>query len=354
MPQVREVHGDTGRGRPVPPMGGSVEKIEEAGKVEKHGRETSFSTFSTPPERFTSDTPQRLDVLISQQLGITRTFAQKLIREGRVATDGAGFPHKIKPSRKIAAGEGVFVDVPPPERLEIEPENVPFEVLYEDPCLLVLNKPAGLVVHPAPGHWRGTLVHGLLFRYPGLGPFNNVMRPGIVHRLDATTSGLMLVAREQKTMDLLQKKFKERAVDKRYLALAQGIFPMEKSVLEGPIGRHPQNRLKMAVTERGRPSTTEYRVLWSQNGFSFVLCKLVTGRTHQIRVHMASAGHPLAGDVLYGAKELPGFNRVFLHSWRLTFTHPVTGQCLRFTCPLADELKRQMAVCLHGPQNSIP
>jgi 23S rRNA pseudouridine1911/1915/1917 synthase len=285
---------------------------------------------------------QRLDVLISRQLGVTRAFAQKLIKEGRVEIHG--FPHKVKPSRKTSAGENVAVFVPPPETLEIQPEDVPFQVVHEDPYLLVLDKPAGLVVHPAPGHWRGTLVHGLLFRYPDLGPFNNVMRPGIVHRLDATTSGLMLVARDQKTMDLLQTAFRERTMEKRYLALAHGVFPLREGVLEGPIGRHPQNRMKMAVVEGGRPSTTEYRVLWSRHGFSLVLCNLVTGRTHQIRVHMAAAGHPLAGDTFYGAKKLPGsdFNRVFLHSWRLTFTHPITGQRLRFTCPLADELKLRL------------
>ncbi|MDR1377061.1 MAG: RluA family pseudouridine synthase [Synergistaceae bacterium] len=310
-------------------MRGSLEGIEE------NGRSVS------PPECFTAGATQRLDVLVARQLGVTRAFAQKLIKENHVRIGGNGSSYNIKPSRKIAGGENVFVSVPPPETLEIQPEDVPFQVVHEDPYLLVVNKPAGLVVHPAPGHWRGTLVHGLLFRYPDLGPFNNVTRPGIVHRLDATTSGLMLVAREQKTMDPLQKAFKERSMEKLYLALAHGTFPRDAGVLEGPIGRHPRNRLKMAVIEDGRPSVTEYRVLWSRNGFSLVLCKLVTGRTHQIRVHMAAAGHPLAGDVLYGAKanDLPNFNRVFLHSWRLTFTHPITGQALTFTCPLPGELR---------------
>jgi 23S rRNA pseudouridine1911/1915/1917 synthase len=322
----------------VPQVRGSFEGIEKDGR----------GCFLSPPERFVSDTTQRLDVLISRQLGITRSFAQKLIEEGHVEVDSAGPSRKIsriskiKSSSKILAGESVAVSVPPPETLEIEPEDVPFEVVYEDPHLLVINKPAGLVVHPAPGHWRGTLVHGLLFRYPGLGPFNNVTRPGIVHRLDAATSGLMLAAREQRTMDLLQRKFKERTLEKHYVALAHGTFARWEGILEGPIGRHPQNRLKMAVVENGRPSVTEYRVLWSRNGFSLVVCRLVTGRTHQIRVHMAATGHPLVGDVLYGAKELPGFNRVFLHSWRLTFTHPITEQPLCFTCPLADELKLQL------------
>jgi 23S rRNA pseudouridine1911/1915/1917 synthase len=314
----------------------------------------------------------RADVFLSRRLGITRSFARKLVQEGRLerlsnrvagarvadsrTADGraARGSDKMKPSRQVVPGETYLVRVPPPETLEIEPEDVPFEVVYEDAFLLVVNKPAGLVVHPAPGHWRGTLVHGLLKRYPDMGPFNNVRRPGIVHRLDATTSGLMLAAREQRTMELLQKSFKERTMEKRYLALAHGTFAeaAREGVLEGPVGRHPAHRLKMAVVEGGRPSATEYRVLWSRNGFSLVVCGLLTGRTHQIRVHMAAAGHPLAGDTLYGAKEAPGpaqgsgpaqsplSGRVFLHSWRLAFTHPITGRALRFTCPLPDELRR--------------
>jgi 23S rRNA pseudouridine1911/1915/1917 synthase len=315
--------------------------------------EEQLDIYSPEAERLVSDREgERADVFLSRQMGITRSFAQKLIREGRLerlpdfSADSSSAPgkskSKLKPSHKIAVGETYLVRVPPPETLEIEPEDVPFEVVYEDAFLLVVNKPAGLVVHPAPRHWRGTLVHGLLKRYPDMGPFNNVRRPGIVHRLDATTSGLMLVAREQRTMELLQEAFRERTVEKRYLALTHGTFAAaaREGVLEGPIGRHPAHRLKMAVVEGGRPSVTEYRVLWSRNGFSLVLCKLVTGRTHQIRVHMSAAGHPLAGDTLYGAEETPGFERVFLHSWRLALTHPVTGQPLRFTCPLPAELIR--------------
>jgi 23S rRNA pseudouridine1911/1915/1917 synthase len=174
-----------------------------------------------------------------------------------------------------------------------------------------------------------------------MGPFNNVARPGIVHRLDATTSGLMLVAREQKTMESLQKAFAERRVGKKYIALAQGHFDRAEGILEGPIGRHPQNRLKMAVVEGGRPSSTGYQVLWSRGGASLVVCRLFTGRTHQIRVHMAASGHPLVGDALYGAPE-EGFNRVFLHSWRLDFCHPITSRPLSFTCPLSQELREYL------------
>jgi len=278
-------------------------------------------------EEFSACANQRLDVLISQHLGVTRSFAQKLIREGRVLLGSA---KKLKPSYKPHAETIVSVSVPPPETLDIEPEDVPFDVVYEDDYLLVINKPAGLVVHPAPGHWRGTLVHGLLFRYPNIGPFNNVARPGIVHRLDAGTSGLMLVAREQKTMELLQKAFADRQIEKKYIALVHGKLARSEGIIEKPIGRHPHNRLKMAVVQDGRPSATGYRVLWSRGGVSLVLCNLFTGRTHQIRVHMSGVGHPLIGDVLYGGKDISNSGRVFLHSWRLAFTHPVTGLPMSF------------------------
>lgn len=290
-------------------------------------------------ECFAVESRERLDVLIARHLSVTRSFAQRLVREGRVALAPSGKP---KPSFKPAPGTVVSVSAPPPETLEIEPQDVPFKVVYEDVCLLVVDKPAGLVVHPSPGHWRGTLVHGLLFRYPDIRAFgllNNVARPGIVHRLDVGTSGLMVVARDQKTMTELQRAFKERAVVKKYLALAQGEFNEAKGLFKDPIGRCPANRLRMAVVEGGRPAATEYRVLWSRGGYSLVVCGLLTGRTHQIRVHMAAAGRPLAGDTLYGAKKIEGFERVFLHSWQLAFVHPATGQPLSFRSPLSEELR---------------
>jgi len=282
-------------------------------------------------ENFSVCAEQRLDVLVSRHLGVTRSFAQKLIRNGRVELRKITSISKIKPSYKPNVDTIISVSVPPPETLDIEPEDVPFDVIYEDDYLLVINKPAGLVVHPAPGHWRGTLVHGLLFRYPNIGPFNNVARPGIVHRLDAGTSGLMLVAREQKTMELLQKAFAERQIGKKYIALVHGSFAQTEGIIEKPIGRHPHNRLKMAVVDDGRPSVTGYRVLWSRRGVSLVMCNLFTGRTHQIRVHMSDIGHPLIGDVLYGGKDVNSSGRVFLHSWKLAFTHPVTGVPMSFT-----------------------
>ena len=277
---------------------------------------------------------ERLDVFLARRLGVTRSFAQRLVREGRAFCDGA----KPKPALKVREGAVCRVAMPPPEELEIAPEPVDFRVVHEDDALLVVDKPAGLVVHPAPGHWSGTLVHGLMWRYPDMGPFNNVKRPGIVHRLDATTSGLMLVARRQGAMEALQEQFRDRSLEKEYLALVRGRLASAEGTLSGPIGRDPANRLRMTVIEGGRPALTGYRVLWCCGGLSLVLCTLHTGRTHQIRVHLAALGRPLVGDTLYGAPEEPGFGRVFLHSWRLAFSHPVTGARMAFRSPLPRDL----------------
>ncbi|GHV35292.1 pseudouridine synthase [Synergistales bacterium] len=304
-------------------------------------RERAESVETT--EHITAGETTRLDVLVSRSLGVTRSFARRLIEEDRVARS-SNITSRLKPSRKVTPGERFIVSVPPPDALDIEPEDVSFDVVYEDEFLLVVDKPAGLVVHPAPGHWRGTLVHGLLFRYPDIGLINNVRRPGIVHRLDATTSGLMLVARDERTLASLQNDFHDRHIKKEYIALAEARegFRQRAGILEGPIGRHPQNRLKMAVTEGGRSSATEYHILWERAGAALVVCNLLTGRTHQIRVHMSAFGHPLFGDTLYGAKRQEGFERVFLHSWRLTFAHPQTSQTMRFRRCLPEDLKARL------------
>jgi 23S rRNA pseudouridine1911/1915/1917 synthase len=294
------------------------------------------------------DSVGRADVLLAEKLGVTRSFARRLIDEGNVSwARGTGtVVPALKPSRAVGPGDVFSVLMPPVEALELEPEDVPFDVVYEDDFLLVVNKPAGLVVHPSPGHWRGTLVHGLLFRYPDMGPFNNVARPGIVHRLDAGTSGLMIVARRQEVLEALQRDFRDRRIEKKYLALVSGRFSNVTGVLEGPIGRHPTNRLKMAVSDDGRDAATAYRVLWEKAGASLVACGLLTGRTHQIRVHMAAAGHPIVGDTLYGGAPSP---RVFLHSWRLSFVHPATGEAVRCVCPLPEELSAILRRINSGP-----
>ena len=298
--------------------------------------------------KVTGDTAgARLDVFLSGALGITRSFAQRLIKDGRVSGEGA---KGLKPSSRVPVGEEYSIILPEPEGMEIEPEPVDFDVVYEDEDLIVISKPAGLVVHPAPGHWRGTLVHGLLWRYPEMKQLHSPLRPGIVHRLDATTSGLMIVARRQPVMETLQSMFQERQVTKQYLALIHGTPARSEGTLSGPIARDPDNPLRMAVIDGGRPALTGYRVLWSRPAqrdtcrMSLVICSLFTGRTHQIRVHMAALGHPLVGDTLYGAPESDEItDRVFLHSWRLAFQHPVTAAPLAFCLPLPEELKAYLS-----------
>jgi 23S rRNA pseudouridine1911/1915/1917 synthase len=216
-------------------------------------------TFSVTEEM----SGHRLDFVISRQLGLSRGFSQKLIKEGRTSL----LPERrIKPSIKVGTGDVITVSVPPEETLDLEPEDIPFEELYSDTDIIVINKPAGLVVHPAPGHWTGTLVHGLLYRYPDIGSLNGVKRPGIVHRLDATTSGLMVVARNGLAQEGLFRDFKARRVEKEYLALCWGTPPSPKGEIRYPVGRDPYNKLKMAVTEEGRDARTDYESIWSSNG----------------------------------------------------------------------------------------
>jgi 23S rRNA pseudouridine1911/1915/1917 synthase len=295
----------------------------------------SRETFQVLPE----ETETRLDVLISRRLGLTRSYANRLVRKGKIRLSSKQTP---KPALKLNAGVQVEVFIQEIENLDLVPEPVEFGVVYEDEDILVVDKPAGLVVHPAPGHWTGTLVHGLLYRDPRIGLINRVLRPGIVHRLDSTTSGLMVVARTSEALDKLILSFKSRAVEKTYLALAWGFLKEKEGRIEEPIGRDPFHRLRMAVVEGGRPSLTDYRVLARyREGFSLLECNLLTGRTHQIRVHLRHIGHPLLGDVLYAPRKTSPFSadRVFLHSWRLVIPHPRDGRRLSFRAPLPADLK---------------
>lgn len=285
-----------------------------------------------------SETEIRLDVLVSKRLGLTRSFANRLVRKGMIHLSSGQTP---KPALKLSENVEVEVLIQKIEPLDLEPEPVEFGLVHEDEDILIIDKPAGLVVHPAPGHWTGTLVHGLLYRDPRIGLINRVLRPGIVHRLDSTTSGLMVVARNSEALDRLTLSFKFRAVEKKYLALAWGFPKQNRGSIEEPIGRDPRNRLRMAVVEGGRPSRTDYRVLARfKEGFSLVECDLLTGRTHQIRVHFRHIGHPLAGDALYAPRRHTPFplDRVFLHSWRLTIPHPKDGRRISFRSFLPQEL----------------
>ena len=277
----------------------------------------------------------RLDVFLAEKLNITRSRLQNVLKLGCIR----GKNPVLKPSMKVNAGDVFYAELPPSDNLEaLQGEDVEFDVVYEDEHLIVVNKPAGIVVHPAPGNWHGTLIQGLVVRYPELKEMTAFLRPGIVSRLDQGTSGLMVVARNEETSQLLSEMFSSRQVDKYYLALVHGCPPKPEGLLSGPIDADPNDPLKRVLIEGGKEALTAYKVLWTQEKFSLVQCKIFTGRTHQIRVHMSALGCPLFGDTMYGAKE-QFLSRVFLHSWKLSFTHPVTGENLSFRQVIPDEFR---------------
>ena len=281
----------------------------------------------------------RADRFAADLSGLSRSRVQRLISEGRVTADGS----LVKANTIVPSGAVLVIDVPPPEPAGIEPEAIPLEVVFEDDDVLVVDKPAGLVVHPSPGHWSGTLVNALLARDTAYGGIAGVERPGIVHRLDRDTSGLLMVAKTDVAQASLMAQLKARRVKKTYLALVQGSVQAAAGRIEAPIGRDPKNRMRMAVVADGRPSVTGYRVRERFAGWTFLELDLVTGRTHQIRVHLAALGHSIAGDTVYGtgtARRGPDrLERLFLHAWRLVFAAPATGDLVRLEAPLPAELE---------------
>ncbi len=264
---------------------------------------------------------------------LSRSHIQKLILDGNVRL-GASLS---KPSSRLAGGEWVAVVVPPAERVELRAEPIPIEVVYEDADVLVVNKPPGLVVHPAPGHPSGTLVNALLSRWRDFKGLKGDLRPGIVHRLDKDTSGLMMVAKSDAAMLKLAAQIKGRRIAKEYLALVEGRLEPSEGRIEAPVGRHPTQRQHMAVVRGGREATSHYRVEGYYRGFTLVRVKPVTGRTHQIRVHLAFTGHPGAGDQLYGRRHA-GLARQFLHATRLGFFQPTSGEWISLESPLPEDL----------------
>lgn len=268
----------------------------------------------------------------------SRSYLQQLIAAGLVQVNGTTV---TKSSQGIKAGDALRIELrPTPQSQAFKPEAMTLDVVFEDDFLLVINKPAGLVVHPAPGNWSGTLLNGLLARD---GDAALLPRAGIVHRLDKDTSGLMVVARKRHIMDELVKMIAARTVNRQYIALAHGSWtgPATRRV-DLPVGRDPRNRLRMAVVDldkhAGKTATTDISLLQSHEGHCLVRCKLHTGRTHQIRVHMAALGHPLLADELYGGQAGGGLERQALHAFRLAFVHPVTGEALEFNSPPPDDI----------------
>jgi len=280
----------------------------------------------------------RLDKFLAEQVAdLSRSAIRRLIDAAQVTVSG----EPVKASYKVRPGDLVVVCVPQPEPEEPAAEAIPLSIAYEDQALIVVNKPAGMVIHPAPGHRSGTLVNALLAHCPDLAGDSGDARPGIVHRLDRDTSGLILVAKNEQIRRALQRQFKARQVHKVYLALLDGNLEAARGRIEAPLGRDPRHRQRMAVVPGGREAVTEYRLLASLAGgdYSLVEAEPKTGRTHQIRVHFASIGHPVVGDTVYGRRRtrLP-VPRQFLHAQRLGFTHPLTGQPLEFNAPLPDDL----------------
>jgi 23S rRNA pseudouridine1911/1915/1917 synthase len=294
---------------------------------------TGRVTFTVLPE----EAGKRADVVVAEHLpDISRSLVRSLIDAGRVHVNG----RPIKASRRVAAGDQAEVEVVLPPSLSASPEPIPLTIVYQDADLAVIDKPAGLVVHPAAGHGGGTVANALAAMFPQTRQVGPADRPGIVHRLDKDTSGLMVVALSPAAQVSLQQQIASRTAERRYLALATGRLEPKEGTIEAPIGRDLRHRKRMAVHGVGaRPARTSYRVLEYLDGFTLLEARLHTGRTHQIRVHLAAVGHPLAGDRSYHGAQLEGLDRQFLHAYRLALHSPSTGRSLEFESPLPPDLE---------------
>lgn len=287
---------------------------------------------------------QRLDkLLLARNPDFSRSRIEGLIKSGFVTVNGAVAE---KAGMKVAEDDEIEVEIPPPVPAIPQPEDIPLDVIYEDSEMLVINKAPGMVVHPAPGRIGGTLVNALLFRCPDLSGIGGVTRPGIVHRLDQYTSGAMVIAKSQKAMSSLAKAFASHtSVEKTYIAVCRGRPRLDSGRIENFIGRHPVDRKRMAILDNGgKRAVTNWRVVKSVDGLSVIECRIETGRTHQIRVHMASLGCPVIGDAVYGKPALdkrisPAPARQMLHAWKLKLWHPTEGRQMEFEAPVPEDMK---------------
>lgn len=280
----------------------------------------------------------RIDVCAAGAADVTRSRAAALISDGNVLING-------KPAAKncrVRSGDAVVINVPPPEAYNIAPENIPLDIVYEDEDIIVVNKPKGMVVHPAPGNWSGTLVNALMYHCgDSLSGINGEIRPGIVHRIDKDTSGLLVVAKNDRAHQSLAEQIQVHSAGRRYFAVVYGCPREETGTIQAPIARHPIDRKKMAVLAGGREAITHYQVLEHYQGYTLMKFRLETGRTHQIRVHMAHIGHPIIGDPLYGpAKDKWKLQGQCLHAGELELTHPVTGERMLFEAPLPEYFEK--------------
>lgn len=294
-------------------------------------------------ELIVEDSDIRLDKYVSERCGISRSRAQKLIGEGHITVDG----HLAKAGQRLNPGSEVLALIPLPSPLSLAPEEIPLRIIYQDNDLLVVDKPAGIPVHPAPGHPSHTLVNAILAHCPDLAGIGGSLRPGIVHRLDKDTSGLMVVAKSDAAQTSLSHQLKNRTMIKKYLALVCGRLAPKQGAIEAPIGRHPRDRKRMAVVSTGREARTQYQAIEYLGDYTLVQVQPETGRTHQIRVHFSAIGHPLFGDPVYGKKS-PLLGRQFLHAHYLGFRLPQNGEFVEFGSELPAELERVLVLPLEG------
>lgn len=301
------------------------------------------------------DAGKRIDAFIAEKTDLTRSAASRLIEGGDVALEGAE-DKRLAKNYKLREGDAIVVTLPTPEPCEAQPEDIPIDIIYEDSDIIVINKPEGMVVHPAAGNSSGTLVNALLYHCKdGLSGIGGVIRPGIVHRIDKDTGGLLVVAKNDAAHLFLSEEIKYHRVERLYHAIAKGNFKEDSGTVNAPIGRHPTDRKKMAVIRgdeyKSREAITHWRALERFGGFTHIECELETGRTHQIRVHMASIGHPLVGDTVYGGGQTPFEHRhkayisgQCLFASRLTLTHPRTLEKMTFTAPLPENFEKLLAI----------
>jgi 23S rRNA pseudouridine1911/1915/1917 synthase len=288
--------------------------------------------------RLTADGEARLDKYVcAQHPELSRTRVQKLIAAGNITVNG----RPAKPGLRLSPGDEIDITIPPTPPQELKPEAIPLKIIYEDDDLFAVDKPAGLTVHPAPGHPGHTLVNAILAHFPHLADIGDSLRPGVVHRLDKDTSGVMLVAKNSAAQANLSKQFKSHSVTKAYLALVKGKLEPESGIIEADIGRDPRNRKKMAVVAQGREARTEYRVVKYIGNYTLLEIMPETGRTHQIRVHLAAIGFPVVGDKVYGVKS-KYLVRQFLHASRLGFKLPSTGEYVEFESELPEDLQKAL------------
>lgn len=287
------------------------------------------------------DKGERIDSFLRKNTELSRSRVSELILGGSLSVNGTV---QLKPSFKVDAGQTVCLRVPDIQPVGIIPQDIPLDILYQDSDIVVINKPCGMVVHPAAGNEDGTLVNALMYHIHDLSGIGGEVRPGIVHRLDKDTSGLILVAKNDKAHIAMSEQFKSRSMEKHYRALAYGSFREDSGLIDAPIARHPIDRKKMAIVPNGKPSKTEWHVLERLRGATYLDVHLLTGRTHQIRVHTQSIGHPLLGDRIYAPniKTTVKIPRLMLHAYSLSFQHPTTGKNMSLTAPIPDEFLKTL------------